>query len=159
MPYHSLTGKIWTRSNSSSSTFCHSPSDAPGCWSDTSTPGHTAGVVQDNRGNVYTYGLHVDGKDIGPYSVSYALNSSYSTFSGVCGYPAAVISPQWSPAYTKYFCVYGVGMLLYTSPRMNARTVSVPFEIPVSGVNILTIQYPAIDGPNEVATLFDGMVK
>ena len=159
MPYHSLTGKIWTRSNSSSSTFCHSPSDAPGCWSNTSTPGHTAGVVQDNRGNVYTYGLHVDGKDIGPYSVSYALNGSYSTFSGVCGYPAAVISPQWSPAYTKYFCVYGDGMLLYTSPRMNARTVSVPFEIPVSGVNILTIQYPAIDGPNEVATLFDVMVK
>lgn len=159
MPCYALTGKLWTRSNTPTPYNYDTPADAPGCWSDLSTPGHSSGPVRDNMGNQYTYGMHVDGDESRSYSVSFQLLGKYSVFSGVCGYPETVISTQWAPKYTKYFQIYGDGDLLYTSPKMNASTSPVAFEIPIPNVRILTITYPSTDGPNEVATLFDPMVR
>lgn len=159
LPCYALTGKLWTRSNTHTPYNYDTPADAPGCWSDLSTPGHSAGPVRDNMGNRYTYGMHVDGDESRPYSVSFQLNGQYSVFSGVCGYPETVISTQWAPKYTKYFQVYGDGVLLYTSPKMNVSTGPVAFEIPIRNVQILTITYPGTEGPNEAATLFDAMVR
>lgn len=159
LPCCSLTGKLWTRSNTPTPYNHHTPADAPGCWSDLSTPGHSAGPVRDNMRNQYTYGMHVDGDEARPYSVSFQLNGQYSVFSGVCGYPETVISTQWAPKYTKYFQVYGDGALLYTSPMMNVSTGPAAFEIPIRNVRVLTITYPGTEGPNEAATLFDPMVR
>ena len=159
LPCYALTGKLWTRSNAPTPYNYDTPADAPSCWSDLSTPGHSAGPVRDNMGNGYTYGMHVDGDEARPYSVSFQLNGQYSVFSGVCGYPETVISTQWAPKYTKYFQVYGDGVLLYTSPKMNVSTGPAAFEIPIRNVQILTITYPGTEGPNEAATLFDAMVR
>ena len=159
LPCYALTGKLWTRSNTPTPYNYDPPANAPGCWSDLSTPGHSAGPVRDNMGNRYTYGMHVDGDESRPYSVSFQLNGQYSVLSGVCGYPETVISTQWAPKYTKYFQVYGDGTLLYTSPKMNVSTGPVAFEIPIRNVQILTITYPGTEGPNEAATLFDAMVR
>lgn len=152
-------GKLWTRGESAPGGYYHTPANAPNCWSDTSTPGHTLGAVRDNRGNVYTIGMHVDGPDSDSYSISYRIGGGYTTFSGVCGYPENVINKQWTPNYSKYFYVYGDGILLYTSPVMNANASPVPFEISVKGVNVLTITYPSSAGPNEAATLFDPILR
>ena len=159
LPCSALTGKLWTRSNTPTPYNYDTPADAPGCWSDLYTPGHSAGPVRDNMGNEYTYGMHVDGDEAKPYSVSFQLNGQYSVFSGVCGYPETVISTQWAPKYTKYFQVYGDGVLLYTSPKMNVSTRPVAFQIPIPNVRVLTITYPGTEGPNEAATLFDPMVR
>lgn len=159
VPCLGSNGKLWTRSNTPTPANCHTPADAPGCWSDVSTPGHTSGPVRDNRGNEYSFAMHIDGSEAIAYSISFQLNGSYKTFSGVCGYPENVISTQWAPKYTKYFQIYGDGRLLYTSPRMNVYTPPVPFEFSVENVDVLTITYPGAEGPNEAATLFDPMVR
>ena len=159
LPCYALTGKLWTRSNTPTPYNYDTPADAPGCWFDLATPGHSSGPVRDNMGNGYTYGMHVDGDEARPYSVSFQLNGQYSVFSGVCGYPETVISTQWAPQYTKYFQVYGDGVLLYTSPKMNVSTKPVAFEISIRNVQVLTITYPGTEGPNEAATLFDPMVR
>lgn len=159
LPYCSLTGKLWTRSNTPTPYNYDTPADAPDCWSDLFTPGHSAGPVRDNAGNMYTYGMHIDGDETRSYSISFQINGQYSVFSGVCGYPEAVISAQWAPHYSKYFQVYGDGVLLYTSPEMNVSTWPAAFEIPIRNVRVLTITYPSTMGPNEAATLFDAMVR
>lgn len=155
LPCVSKNGKLWTRSETPPSGKYHTPRDAPGCWSNTSIPGHTNGPVRDNRGNVYTFGMHVDGSNALAYSISFRLDGAYSNFSGICGYPENVISTQWAPQYTKSFTIYGDGRWLYTSADMNVRTSPAAFEFSVEGVQVLTITYSGGEGPNEVATLFD----
>ena len=159
LTYTAVSGKVWTRSNTYTPAGYDTPADAPGCWSDWSVPGHTSGPVRDNRGNLYTYGLHLDGSETSRYSISFQLNGRYRTFTGVCGYPENVISATWAPQYSKYFEVYGDGVLLYTTPTMNAHTAPARFSVPIGGVNVLTIVYPSTQGPNEAATLFDGYVS
>ena len=159
LTYTAVSGKVWTRSNTYTPAGYDTPADAPGCWSDWSVPGHTSGPVRDNRGNLYTYGLHLDGSETSRYSISFQLNGRYRTFTGVCGYPENVISATWAPQYSKYFEVYGDGVLLYTTPTMNAHTAPARFSVPIGGVNLLTIVYPSTQGPNEAATLFDGYVS
>lgn len=159
MPYSSKYGKLWTRSETPLDVTAHSKADHPGCWSDMDTPGHTLGPVLDCRGNVYKYGLHLDGDTTATYYISYNLDGMYTTFSGTCAYPGEVISTQWSPHYSKNFLVYADGELLYTASQMNKDTPPASFLLNVSGVKELRIVYPASDGPNEVATLFDGRLE
>lgn len=159
MPYSSKYGKLWTRSETPLGVTAHTKADHPSCWSDMNTPGHTLGPVLDCRGNAYKYGLHLDGDDTATYYISYNLDGMYTTFSGTCAYPGEVISTQWAPKYTKCFYVYADGELLYTSSQMNKDTAPVSFSRDVTGVKELRIVYPASDGPNEVATLFDGKLE
>ena len=162
-PY-STNGKIWIRSNDPATGTVHTNSDAPDCWKNTDIPGHTYGTVRDNKGNTYTYGIHVDGSTSKQYTITYALNGKYTRFSGYCACPekAAVISAyvyNSSTKYSKYFEVYGDGKLLFTSNSMRYDRKPQFFEVDVTGVDELTILYPTSKGPNEIATLYDGLLE
>jgi len=156
-------GKLWTRSNTSANGNVHTPNDAPACWSDWSRPGHSEGAITDNQGNQYSYGVHVDGDKSENYYYEIVLNGKYTMFSGVCACPAknnAVSSKYvYDASYTKYFEVYGDGRLLYTSPTMRYDYAPQSFVVDVTNVQTLRIQYPATPGPNEIATLYDGMLS
>lgn len=159
LPYSAKYGKLWTRSEKPLDVYSHSNGDHPRCWEDMNMPGHTQGPVRDIWGNSYTYGLHLDGAETADYYITYNLGGKYTTFTGVCAYPENVISVQWAPHYSKQFKVFGDGKPLYTSALMNKSTAAAPFRIDVTGVYELRIEYSATDGPNEVATLFDGRVE
>lgn len=157
-------GKVWLRSNGGFSGSYHSAADAPACWSDWSKWGYSSGAVKDNKGNQYDFGIHVDGDQRDSYYFEIQLNGQYTTFSGTCGCPekgAAISSYVYntSTSYTKYFEVYGDGKLLYTSATMRYDYSPQDFSIDVTGVQVLRIQYPATVGPNEIATLFGGMLS
>lgn len=159
MPFRSKYGKLWTRSDAPASGYADSPASAPGCWSNTGVPGHSQGPVCDNFGNTYTCAMHMDGPESETYSITYNLDSKFTTFSGVVGYPQIPINPVYTPWYTKYFEIYGDGRLLFRSPSMNKSTAPVPFSIDVTGVRALTISWPGTEGPNEAATLFDPALR
>lgn len=159
-----IYGKLWVRSDSDISGNHHSKADAPECWSDWSIWGYTSGLVKDNKGNQYDCGIHVDGDKSENYYYEIRLNGCYTTFSGICACPAketAISSYVYntSKKHTKYFEVYGDGKLLYTSAPMRYDYSPQAFTINVSGVQVLRIQYPSTKGPNEIATLFDGVLS
>ena len=147
-------GKFWLLSSVEPGYRYHTGRDTPRCWSDLDTPGYTGGVVRDNKGNVYTYGFHLDGDTSSLYHVTYAVNGNYTVFSGVCAFPETTLSIPYA-RYSKYFEVFGDGKLLYTSPVMSSAMDPQEFTIDITGVQELTIQYPATGGPNETATIFD----
>ncbi len=89
------------------------------------------------------------------YWAEYLINGNYSSFNGVC----AVSYDQRSATDTKYFEVYGDGVLLYTSPIMTMSSMPVEFSIDVTGVTVLKIMYPGTDGDNNIATIYDGMLS
>ena len=160
----SVVGKLWTRSERSVGSNVHTNADAPKCWDDVNTRGHTKAVVKDNYGNVYTYGMHVDGADTQVYTITFTLNGLYTRFSGVCACPekAQALSEyayKNSTKYTKYFEVYGDGRLLFATKDMRFDYRPESFVVDVTGVKELVILYPASDGPNEIATLYDGFLQ
>lgn len=126
--------------------------------------GYSIGEVKDNFGNKYDIGLHVDGYSSEVYYYEIQLYGEYTEFSGVCACPerSAAISNyvyNTSTKYTKYFEVYGDGILLYTSPMMRYDYAPQGFKIDVTNVQVLRIQYAATKGPNEIATLYDGKLS
>lgn len=167
--YHE--GKVWTRSGKEPTGSYHTNKDAnptdPGvesCWTDWETPGHTVGVVKDNQGNVYTYGISVDGKGSKIYYLEFYLGGKYTKFTGTCACPeqSAAISDRVyneDKMQDKYFEVYLDGRLAGQSPLMRCDFAPQQFQYDVTGVNTLRILYPATDGPNEIATIFDGMLS
>ena len=157
-------GKIWTRGALSYGSNYHTPKDAPACWSDWSIAGYSSGTVKDNQGNQYDSGIHVDGDESANYYYEIQLDGKYTAFSGVCACPeknSAISSYVYntSTKYTKYFEVYGDGKLLYTSSTMRYDYAPQSFTIDVTNIRVLRIQYPATKGPNEIATLYDGMLS
>ena len=164
LPHIYTNGKVWTRSNEPTSGMHHTNKDAPDCWSDIYTPGHTYAAVRDNCGNKYTYGIHVDGPSSQQYFIVYMLDGDYTTFSGYCACPDSLnaISSyvyDTSAKYSKYFEIYGDGEFLFSSDSMRYDRSPQYFEIDVTGVEELTILYPATKGPNEIATLYDGLLE
>ena len=118
------------------------------------------GTVRDNQGHVYRSGLSIDGKDVDAYYLEYNLNGQYAKFTGTCACPAedSVLNPNAysdEKMYEKYFLVYGDGVCLGSSPVMNHDSAPQEFEFDVTGVETLTIRYPAVPGPNEIATIYD----
>ncbi len=133
-------------------------------WDDTEKPGITPGVPEDNRGNTYTYGLHIDGNGAKSYLMSFKLDGKYTVFSGTCACPSeqSIINLRaYDPdeGDEKYFEVYGDGKLLFASNVMNYDTDPQPFMIDVTGVDTMIISYPRTVSPNEIATIFDGMLS
>lgn len=141
----------------------HTVADAPDCWSDWSICGYSAGAVLDNRGNQYDFGIHVDGDKSENYYFEIELDGQYQQFTGICACPeinAAISSYAYntSTKYIKYFEVYGDGVLLYRSPVMRYDYAPQSFAVDVTDVQVLRILYPATDGPNEIATIYDGVL-
>ena len=163
--FSAIEGKIWIRSTPPYyDGGYHTKSDAPECWKDWSKPVYTGGTVRDNMGNEYAHGIHIDGWDSGVYYYEIRLDGLYTTFSGVCACPeksATIIDYVYdtSKKNTKYFEVYGDGKLLFTSATMRYDYEPQEFSIDVTGVQVLKILYPATKGPNETATLYDGLLS
>lgn len=162
-----MNGMIWTRSDRPVLYgFEYTNADAPACWKSYNKGiwGHTPGVVRDNYGNVYTYGIHIDGGTSQNYFYGFYIGGEYTTFSGTVACPDAgsVISDYVYDSYnsySKHFEVYGDGRLLFTSPAMRYDYPPQKFSIDITGVQVLIINYPATSGPNEIATIFDGTLS
>ena len=128
-------------------------------WRDLYTPGHVKRPVLDGYGKEFTYGIHMDGDQLGPYYIKYDLGGKYTTFSGWCVLPDYKAGTSDAKTYSKYIEVYCDGKLVFTSNTMRDGSTSQFFEIDVTGVTILTIQYAATTGPNDLAVLCDGMLS
>lgn len=128
-------------------------------WRDLNTPGHIKQQVCDNHGNVFTYGIHMDGDQLGPYFITYDLGGKYTTFSGWCVLPDYKAGSSDSKNYSKYFEIYCDGRLVFTSNTMKNGSISQYFEIDITDIEVLTIQYPPTTGPNDLAVLCDGRIE
>ena len=128
-------------------------------WRDLYTPGHIQQPVRDGYGNVFTYGIHLDGEQLGPYYITYDLGSKYTTFSGWCVLPDYKVGKSDAKTYSKYFEVYCDGKLVFVSDTMRNGSMSQYFEIDVTDVDVLTIQYAATPGSNDLAVLCDGLLS
>lgn len=160
LSYTYARGKVWKRGNEPAEMTVHTKKHAPSCWSDTVTPGYTEGPVTDSCGNEYTYGIHVDGSTSQVYSITYDLDGLYTRFSGVCACPDYMNAiSAYVSSYDKYFEIYGDGKLLFVSDTMRYGREAQVFTLDVTGVRELTLQYPATMGPNEIATLYDGLLQ
>lgn len=113
--------------------------------------------INDNTNTEHRHSYVVDGwwHSNEEYWAEYLINGSYTSFNGVC----AVSYNQRSATDTKYFEVYGDGVLLYTSPIMTQSSMPVEFSIDVTGVTVLKVLYPATDGVNSIATIYDGLLS
>ena len=159
---YSHYGKVWTTGRLAYSDRYHTADDTPDCWSDWSIVGFSSNIPRDNWGNQYDFALYLDGDKSENYYMEIRLDGKYTVFSGVYGCPSentAMSSYVFNRAtnYSKYFEVYGDGKLLYTSALMRHDYAPEAFAIDVTGVRVLRIQYPATKGPNEIATIFDGI--
>ena len=113
-----------------------------------------SGPVMDSRGNEYLYGLHVDGAGANEFTVAYALRGQYTVFRGT----AAPSVAEMDTSDTKFFQIYGDGVLLYTSPMLKGNSAPESFELDVTGVQEFVITYPPTVGGNDIAVLFDGVL-
>lgn len=160
LPYYQKYGKLWIWSSKQPTSRYDMKADYLDSLKDMNTPGYTPAPVKDNRGNVYQNAFHLDGYDNEIYTISFRLNGEYVLFTGTCGFPGETLSARSSdPSRYKYFEVYGDGTLLYRSADMSVYANPVPFSVNITGVNVLTIQYPDIIGANEIATIFDGKLS
>lgn len=158
MDYYSKSGKIWMRSENAVGYTTHSDAKDLSVWSQENIPGHTVGKVYDVHGNGYTYGLHLDGSETRTYYISYDLDGAYTRFTGWCAFPDNPLSQNaWYSE--KYFEIYADGKLIYTTGLMDCDTAPEWIDVDVTGVDILTIQYPATKNNNEAATLYDGRLS
>ena len=107
--------------------------------------------LSDNTGKTYKRIYSVGGWG-GDSFAEYLLNGNYTNFQGVAG----VAYGERDTEYSKFFEVYGDGVLLYTSPTFKASAMPASFNINVTGVKILKIYYPKMDGDNQIASIFDG---
>lgn len=107
--------------------------------------------LSDNTGKAYKRIYTIGGWGGDSYA-EYLINGNYTNFTGVAG----VAYDERSTEHSKFFEVYGDGVLLYTSPVFKASSMPKEFNINVTGVKVLKIYYPKQDGPNSVASIFDG---
>lgn len=137
-------GKIWFHTNSGVY-FSHDERswilDTPGVIS----------PAQDSSGSRYTYGLHLDGTDTGPYYISIPLNRNYSAFS--CTVACASIAG--AGATTVSFYVDG---LWVKSATAYSGSSAVKISLPLSGNSTLRIEYAVSDCSNDHAVLYDALL-
>ena len=163
LPGH--VGKLWLRSSEAPSGTYHTKKDAnPENWDVWSIPGYTGGKVLDSAGNEHNCGIYIDGKDSQEYYMEFRLDGKYTKFSGMCASPdrqSAVSSHVHNSGipYEKYFVVYCDGVYEGCSPVMRSTQDPQYFEFDVTGVQVLKILYPETAGPNEIATIYDGLLS
>lgn len=110
--------------------------------------------TKDNTGKEHKSVFWIDGWGKKDYWAEYYLDGAYTKFSGICG----VNSLHNNDSNEKHFEVYGDGNLIYTSPTMTKGALPAEFTVDITGVKVLKIFYPASDGNNAVASIFDGTV-
>lgn len=151
-------GRVWKMCAESPNHVADSDINDSNSYLDYTTIGYVTGPVCDHLGNTYTYGLCVDGLDYSEYSITYYIDEQYTTFSGYISMTVDVQADS-AAATGKYFEVYGDGVLLGRSPTMTNKLPQQSFSIDVTGVKVLTIQYPKTSGPSRMAMIFDGKLS
>ena len=74
------------------------------------------------------------------------------------GQPFAAIGIDIGSTTAK-IVVYCDGKLVFTSNVMKDGSMSQYFEIDITGVDLLTIQYAATNGSNDMAVIFNGRLS
>ncbi len=105
--------------------------------------------VADNTGKTYSRAYCVGYRD---GFADYLINENYTNFEGTCG----VAYQERTNGDTKFFEVYGDGVLIYTSPVFTSGTMPSTFNVDVTGVKVLRIKYPDGGGYCKIASIFDG---
>ncbi len=108
----------------------------------------------DIQGNVYSSYLTIDGVDEAAYYVEYSLRGDYSVLTGVVSY-----DEDGHQDMGKYVNIYGDNELLFSSNTMYSDSDPQEFSVNVIGVETLRIEYPATDGENKMAALYNLTVK
>lgn len=98
--------------------------------------------MKDKLGNTYencleyTYGFKKS-RDI------YVINKQYKKFTGIIFVPEdrRTDADTWSNNDFGYFSIYGDDVLLYTSPRMTSKQYPVTFEVDITEVEQLSINW------------------
>lgn len=127
-------------------------------WNDLNTPGLYPSAL-DSHGNRRSSGICVDGTRMEAYSVSFRLNGDYFSFSGVLASSSQAAGSYNAVDLEKYIIIYGDGKEIYRSPSMTTTSNPVTFNINVSNVQMLTIEYPALDGSNDIIVVYDGKLS
>lgn len=150
--YSDKYGKYWTWGPFEVEGAYHSNPSDRNAYMDAYTRGHVPNKVYDNKGNQYTNALWVDlGGTAQEYYLTYDLNGMYTELTGYCG----VMSDVKNTTENKYVEIYCDGVLVYSSRIMDRYANPEKISIDVTGVEMLTIQYPATKGQNRIAALFD----
>lgn len=112
--------------------------------------------LKDNTNKEHRHSFVVNGYWTGEdcWYAEYLLDKRYNTFSGTYG----VSYDNRSSDNTKYFEIYGDGLLIYTSSTMTSSSLPVDFSIDVTDVKVLKILYPNTSGYSSIATLYDGLL-
>lgn len=110
---------------------------------------------KDNYGNEYESALFVS--NWGNTYVTYYLNGNYARLSGIC----AISEDRKSSDGESYFEIFGDGVLLYRSATMTRGETPYSFSVDVTGVSLLTIDYPYEDniGASSMAMLCDAILQ
>lgn len=110
---------------------------------------------KDNYGNEYESALFVS--NWGNTYVTYYLNGNYARLSGIC----AISEDRKSSDGESYFEIFGDGVLLYRSATMTRGEAPYSFSVDVTGVSLLTIDYPYEDniGASSMAMLCDAILQ
>lgn len=96
-----------------------------------------------NNGEIFKNVMLIHGfGSYGDRVANYLLNGKYNKVSGTA------FLPQDDKNSTSgiFFEIYGDGKLLYTSPTMTAGVLPAPFEVDVTGVENLRVQFYAVKG-------------
>lgn len=153
MDFSDKYGKVYYHDNENANYVNNSD------WKDLYTPGHIQRLVCDGYGKTFTYGIHMDGDQLGPYYITFDLDGKYTLFSGWCVMPDYKVGTSDAKTYSKYFEIYCDGKLVFTSNTMKEGSMSQFFEIDITDVDVLTIQYAPTKGPNDLAVLCDGRLS
>lgn len=109
------------------------------------------GSTHDYFDNEYKTYYYIDSYSAKECWAEYDINGAYNKLMGT----VSVVDTYSTLDGTKYFEVYGDDKLLYTSPEMTTSSKPTEMDIDVTGVNKIKIVYPATEGSNALAGMFD----
>lgn len=96
-----------------------------------------------NNGEVFKNVMYISGfGQYGDRIANYLLGGKYNKVSGTAFLP----QDEKNATSGMFFEIYGDGALLYTSPTLTAGVLPAPFEVDVTGVENLRVQFYAVKG-------------
>ena len=96
-----------------------------------------------NNGEIFKNVMYISGfGQYGDRIANYLLGGKYNKVSGTAFLP----QDEKNATSGMFFEIYGDGALLYTSPTLTAGVLPAPFEVDVTGVENLRVQFYAVKG-------------
>lgn len=111
--------------------------------------------IEDNYGNVYSYGLSASSADhyLDQGSIRYYIAGNYTSFTGTLVVP----NQSRQSSETGRIEIYGDGVLLYSSPSMVSDSTPIDFSVDISDVSFLNIVFYPVKWA-KIPTLCDGLL-